>query len=226
MTDIMLRLKAIKPDIMIEFRQSYIGPGMRRYGNMFRVADCPSDITSNRIGIADIRLLSGSTAVHSDMITWHEDETPEDAALQVLNCMFGVIQFSMKTQEMVPAHKEMVTYWLKFAKDNRKLLLESEFIPYEPNYLYPVIKACDDKEEILGVYADNKVVHPELDKSRTRIINATKKAVLYLSVDRECAVKLVATDCRGNITSEENVTLHKGVTEIAVPRSGLLEITK
>ena len=41
MTDIMERLRKLKPDIMIEFRQPYIGPLMRKYGNMFRAADCP-----------------------------------------------------------------------------------------------------------------------------------------------------------------------------------------
>lgn len=226
MTDIMMHLKAIKKDIMIEFRQSYIGPGMRRYGNMFRVADCPSDITSNRIGITDLRLLSGSTAVHSDMITWHEAEKTEDAALQILNCIFGVIQFSMKIEKMIPEHRRMVTFWLDFAKENRKLLLESDFIPYEPNYLYPVIKACNDLEEVIGVYAVNKVIHPNLNKDRIRIINATKKRELYLSVDKDYSVNTVTIDCMGKVVSKENIMLKKGIVEILVPRSGLLEITK
>lgn len=226
MTDIMIRLKAIKKDIMIEFRQSYIGPGMRRYGNMFRVADCPSDITSNRIGITDLRLLSGSTAVHSDMITWHEAETTEDAALQILNCIFGVIQFSMKIEKMVPEHRRMVTFWLDFAKENRKLLLESDFIPYEPNYLYPVIKACNELEEVIGVYAVNKVIYPNLNKDRIRIINATKKRELYLSVDKDYSVNAVTIDCMGKVVSKENIMLKRGIVEISVPRSGLLEITK
>ena len=53
---------------MIEFRQSYIGPAIRKYGNIFRAGDCPADILSNRIHTIDLRLTSGSTAVHSDML--------------------------------------------------------------------------------------------------------------------------------------------------------------
>lgn len=227
MTDIMKHLQAIKPDVMIEFRQSYIGPAMRRFGNVFRVADCPSDIATNRMGIADLRILSSNnTAVHSDMITWNADETAEDAALQLLNTMFGVIQFSMIIEKMKPEHKEMVTFWLKFAKDNRKLLLESGFIPYEPHFLYPVIRAFDDKEEIIGVYAGNKVIYPDLKKDRSRMINATKQAVLYLSVEEDCSVTLKTLDCRGRLDREEKTVLKKGIVEISVPRSGLLEITK
>ncbi len=226
MTDIVIRLKAVKSDVMIEFRQKYIGPGMRQFGNMFRVADCPSDITNNRIGIADIRLLSGETAAHSDMITWHEMETPEDAALQILNCMFGVIQFSKNIKHMIPEHKEMVAFWLAFAKENRKLLLESEFIPYEPHYLYPVIKAYDDTEEVIGVYANNKIIYPDFMKDKSRIINATKQEKLFLSIEKDCRANILILDCSGKTIKKETITLHKGVSEVAVPRSGLLEITK
>lgn len=227
MTDIMKRLQAIKKDVMIEFRQSYIGPGMRRFGNVFRVADCPSDIVSNRIGIVDLRILSGNgTAVHSDMITWHDDESTEDAALQVLNTIFGVTQFSKIIETMTPDHKEMVIFWLNFARDNMKVLQQSEFIPYEPQFLYPVIKACDSTEEIIGVYANNKVIYPDIKKNKSQIINATKKPVLYLSIDSDCEVKAVVRDCRGHIVREEKLALQKGVAAIEVPRSGLLELTK
>ena len=107
------------------------------------------------------------------MITWHDMETPEDAALQILNCMFGVIQLSKIMKQMTVKHKEMVTFWLAYANENRKLLLESKFIPYEPHYLYPVIKAYDEAEEIIGVYADNKIIYPDLSKNRCQIINTT-----------------------------------------------------
>lgn len=225
MTDIIKRLKKMKEDVLIEFRQSYIGPGMRRFGNMFRVADCPSDIATNRIGIVDLRLLNGKgTAVHSDMITWHNDESTEDAALQVLNTIFGVTQFSKVVEQMPQDHREMVSFWLKFAKDNVRVLQQSGFIPYEPHFLYPVIRAFDKTEEIIGIYAGNKVIHPDLTKCRSRMINATKEDALYLEIAQDCAVKLLTRDCRGHIVSEERVELRRGVVQIPVPRSGLLEI--
>lgn len=226
MTDVMQRLKAIKPDVMIEFRQHYIGPGMRRFGNIFRVSDCPSDIATNRIGIADLRLLSGNTAVHSDMITWNDGESTEDAALQILATIFGVTQFSKVIKDLNPEHKKMVAFWLKFARENEKLLLESGFIPYEPHFLYPVIKAWDENEEIIGVYALNKIVYPDLKKERSRLINATKQAKLFIYVDEACAVRVKTYDCKGNVERSEALALRKGVAEIPVPRSGLLELTK
>lgn len=225
MTDIRKRLTDIREDVMIEFRQSYIGPGMRRFGNMFRVADCPGDIATNRIGIADLRMLNGNgTAVHSDMITWHDEESAEDAALQVLNTVFGVTQFSKRIGQMTTEHREMLAFWLAFERENVRVLQQSEFIPYEPHFLYPVIKAFDDTEEIIGVYAGDKVIHPDLTKRRSRIINATKAAVLYLAVEEGCSVELVKRDCRGYIVSQERAVLTPGIARIPVPRSGLLEI--
>lgn len=225
MTDVMRRLKAIKPEIMIEFRQRYIGPGMRRFGNIFRVSDCPSDITTNRVGITDLRLISGNTAVHSDMITWHDEESTEDAALQVLNTIFGVTQFSKVPQNMTPEHRDMAAFWLNFARENAKVLQESEFIPYEPHYMYPVIKACDETEEIIGVYAGNKIVYPDLTK-RSRIINATKQVKVFVSSADAIDVNARVLDCMGHFVREERLSLVNGITAIDVPKSGLLELTK
>lgn len=224
MTDVMERLRAIKPDILIEFRQKYIGPAMRRFGNLFRVSDCPCDITTNRVGIADLRLMSGSTAVHSDMVVWNNDEAVEDAALQILNCIFGTIQFSKRIAEMPLAHKEMAAFWLKFARENEKLLQESEFIPCEPHYLYPVIKARNEQEEIIGVYAMNKVVCLDISKRRSCLINATKRDALYLSVKDAAVIRCRTWDTRGRLAGAETITFSPGIHELPVPRSGLLEM--
>ena len=62
MVDVMRELRAIKSDILIEFRQRYIGPAMREFGNMFRVGDCPENASTNRVGVVDLRLTSGHTA--------------------------------------------------------------------------------------------------------------------------------------------------------------------
>lgn len=224
MTDIRIRLTALKPNIMIEFRQKYIGPLMRSFGNMFRVADCPSDVTINRTGTIDLRLLSGNTACHSDMLTWHRDETTEDAALQILNSIFGVIQFSQKISEMTEDHRKMTAFWLDFAVKNRYILLESRIIPYEPHFLYPVIKAQDDWDAIIGVYTLGKVVDIETRLDKIQLLNASKEARLFLNVDASCDAKVTTINVLGEAVKEETVHFEKGLVMIAVPRSGLLKL--
>ena len=64
MQEVKRELTAIRPDILIEFRQAYVGPAIRQYGNMLRVSDCPADALRNRQDILNLRLTSGRTAVH------------------------------------------------------------------------------------------------------------------------------------------------------------------
>ena len=224
MTDIMLRLKALKPDIMIEFRQKYIGPAMREFGNMFRVADCPSDITINRTGTVDLRLLSGNTACHSDMLTWHKDEAVEDAALQILNAIFGVIQFSQKISDMTEEHKKMTAFWLDFAVKNRKLLQESQLIPFEPHFLYPVIKAQDGQNTIIRVYMLHKVIDIETGLMNVKLLNATKETALYLNFNAPCDGVLTVFSVLGEVLKMESIHFEKGVAMVQTPRSGMLEL--
>ena len=226
MIDVMQTLKAIKPELLIEFRQHYIGPCMRQFGNMFRVSDCPSDTATNRIGMMDLRMLSGNTAVHSDMITWHKDDKPEDAALQVLNTIFGVTQVSKVLSELSEAEMKMLGFWLDFERKNCRVLQQSQLVPYEPQFLYPVIKACDDKEEIIGVYADNKVVTLDPAKRKAQLINACWQTKLTVKIQENASFALNTYDCMGQAIESKTITLAPGLHEIDVPRSGLAILEK
>lgn len=149
-----------------------------------------------------------------------------DAALQILAAIFGVTQFSKVIRDLTPEHREMVAFWMQYARENQKLLLESGFIPYEPHFLYPIIKAYTETEEIIAIYAMNKLLHPDLRKNRVHIINATKEAKCYLRVDCDAHVKLTRRDCRGRIVSQEEKIVPKGICTMEISRSRLPELTK
>jgi len=107
LSDVIARLRKVKPDVMVEFRQSYVGPLMRKYGNMFRAGDCPYDGLSNRVRTVDVRLLCGDTAAHSDMLMWRGDDPVESAALQFADILFSVPQVSVLIDKLPPDHIEM-----------------------------------------------------------------------------------------------------------------------
>ena len=223
MLDIVARLKAIKPDVMLEFRQNYTGPMMRRFGNMFRVGDCAMDIASNRIGIADIRMLAGDSAVHSDMLAWGPHEAAEDAALQLLNSIFGVIQFSMILGELSEEHRRMSKFWLEFAQNHIDTLQKGAFIPHEPHFLYPVIEALGADEAVVGVYARSRIVELPA-KAKVYLINATKDAHLYVNLSAPLKAKAVVWNTLGEVVREEEIDLGAGIHRIDVPRSGMIEL--
>ncbi|MEM7381712.1 MAG: glycoside hydrolase family 36 protein, partial [Bacteroidota bacterium] len=132
LTDVMSTLQAINPEVFIEFRQKYTGPAMRKYGNMFRAFDCPGDATMNRVRITDIKMLCGSTVVHSDMVTWHEEESLEVAALHMMNTFFGVPQLSMMLQKTSASHMRMIAFFTSYWNTYSEVLLEGAFTPSQP----------------------------------------------------------------------------------------------
>ena len=173
MTEVKEALTAIKPDILVEFRQSYVGPAIRKYGNMLRVGDCPGNLRRNRFAIANLRLASGSAAVHSDMLEWNFAESPEHAALYVINSMFGVVQYSVMLRNAPKEHLAMVERWIKFSQDHRDTLLNGKFTPRHPELQYPVIEAESDKEVIIGLYDDGRIV--DVPAKKTFVMNASGK---------------------------------------------------
>ena len=175
MSTVYERLSAKSGDIMIEFRQGYIGPNMRRYGNMLRVADCPDSAIRNRVGTVDLRLLSGRTAVHSDPLMWHEDEAPEAAAIQIISSIFSTPQISVKMKALTPEMREMLRFWLGFMGENRALLQEQSICALEPHNLYPVVWTQKDGRAITAVYSGNRILRIPEGVADWMVLNGTKE---------------------------------------------------
>lgn len=221
MKEIYTRLSAIRPDVLIEFRQRYIGPAMRQYGNMFRAGDCPADMQGNRQRIANLRLTSGESAVHSDMLEWNQAETPENAARHILSALFGVVQYSLMLGELPENHTKVIRHWLDFSQKHRETLLKSEFRPYHPEKCYPVIEAESDDELIVAVYDDMSVPEMKASGKRTYIINASGAPSLVLDMPA-VARRVVAYDVYGHEAAAPEIV--KGVQRVAIPLSGYLQI--
>jgi len=227
MTDIMARLRKLNPEIMIEFRQRYIGPLMRKYGNMFRAADCPNMAVVNRVRTTDIRLLCGNTAAHSDMYMWHRDDPAEVAALQILNALFSVPQLSVRLDSVPEEHIQMIKFWTGYWKENRGVLLDGEFIPVNPGALYPMITANTDEKTIIAVYNDMFVTFDPEGQSQWDIVNAKSSETVILDfIKSPGEVEVEIYDCLGNLISEANIRLNEEIIKISVPPSGLLKISK
>jgi alpha-galactosidase len=225
MTDIMSRLRKINDNIMIEFRQPYIGPRMRKYGNMFRAGDCPNESIVNRIRTTDIRLLADFTAVHSDMYVWHNNEPKEQSALQLLNVLFSVPQLSVKLDEVSKGHLEMIRFWTGYWKKNRKVLLQGSFIPSSPGANYPLIRGRSASKTIIAVYDEVIVPITAKDSSLIDIVNGKLSRQIILDMQKNMGKKRIKIfDCSGVLKSSNQLNLREGVIKLTVPPSGLIVI--
>lgn len=225
LADITKELKKIKPDILIEFRQKYIGPQIRKYGNFLRVVDCPGSALCNRIGTIDLRLLSGATAIHSDMMMWNEQECPEEAALQLLAGLFAVPQVSVSLERLSGEMKEMLGFWLGFMKEHMKLLQLSPVHPEEPENLYPEVSVENDREKVLIHYSKGRIVDLRKMPEALYYIHGTKKGEVCFSKNSEVKLNYRVLNCMGQQV-EEGYWLEDNWNELVVPTAGMVQLIK
>jgi len=220
--DTIVHLRRIKPDVMVEFRQSYVGPLMRKYGNMFRAMDCPNDAVENRMHTLDIRLLCGDTATHSDMLMWHPEDPVHSAALQLVNVLFSVPQISVVLDRIRPEHVEMLRFWLGFWREHRDVFLDGALEPLHPEAIYPVVLARTESKLAAAAYG-NAVVPLEGEiPSTLLVVNGTlEEGVVLELADDAGNLGIEVRDCRGRVTRKDSIALETGLHEIDIPPAGV-----
>jgi alpha-galactosidase len=227
MTDIMAALRQVKPDVMIEFRQPYIGPLIRKYGNMFRASDCPNAYVLNRVRTLDLRLLSGNTAVHSDMVMWHYGEPVEIAALQLLNVLFSVPQLSVRLQEIPRDHFAMVRFYTAYWRANREVLLDGALEVLSPMTNYPVVIARSGAKQIVALYGDAVVRLDRRAAGTIDVVNAKASKTVTVSAAEELGTyRATIRDCLGKVVGSDRVRLGKDLRDFTVPVSGMLSLER
>ena len=219
LTDVMARLKAIKPDILIEFRQPYIGPCIRRFGNMIRATDCPLSMVENRTRIARLRLTSGNTAVHSDMLEWRADESPESAARCIINSLFGVVQYSVRLKTLPESHRLMLAHWIRFSQKHREALLKGKFRPHYPASDYPLLEGESPHERVFCVYQPNLAVNVGVPDRRVVVVNGAFTDSVLLDLP-SAPSRAEAFDTFGCAVPLQ--PLKAGVNRVNLPKSGYL----
>ncbi len=223
MLDVAQSLKAIRPDIMLEFRQPYIGPHIRKYGNIFRVNDCPNSALTNRVGIVDLRLLSGRTAIHSDMLMWHDGEDAENIALQLIACIFSTVQISILLENMSLRQKKTLEFWLQFMQQNQQLLLHTPLEALEPHNLYPQVQVTNDSQQMIALYSGNRTVRA-LEGKKLTVLNGSSSDAFYVETAQGKSFHLVRKDCTGAVLEERIVKADTRVMRIPATVGGLMEL--
>lgn len=173
-------LQEIKSDVLIEFRQRYVGPVMQSLGNMLRVGDCPGSLIQNRVSLIDLRLISGERAVHCDPIEWNVEESAENVARYLSNCIFSTLQYSVYPSELNDEQRMVSRKYIEFMKDYEDVLQHGELTPCGllNNYISCTSRKGDTS--IIAVYSDAIV---DVDNKKTIIVNGGIKDKIVVAVD-------------------------------------------
>jgi alpha-galactosidase len=212
------------PDLLVEFRQPYIGPRMWKYSNILRATDCPFDAGQNRVRTVDLRLLPGKRAVHSDMLMWNPQGSPEAGALQLINVLFSVPQISVLLDQIPPDHRDMLAYWVTFTQAYKDILLHGPIRPRRPDLRYPLVDAERDGRRVSAVYSDMPV-DTDAGLREHVIVNGTQRPGLIIRAASAQENNVTIRDCRGNLIDDRHHMLITPVTDLAVPVAGSATLT-
>lgn len=215
MSDVYARLSEFNPDVLIEFRQEYIGPAIRQYGNMLRASDCPANPRQNRQRIARLRLTSGHAAVHSDMLEWSRCEKNENIACNIMNALFGVVQYSVMLRDIPSEQQQIIRHFIDFAGKHRNALLHGEFAAHYPQACYPLLESQDNNERIIISYQPSIIVHTVLDRN-IYLMNAQGESGVYLDLDKAAVAEIY--DCMGRVCRKSKV--RSGIGKLDIPNGG------
>jgi alpha-galactosidase len=226
MSDIITRLSAIKPDIMIEYRQSYTGPAMRKYGNIFRVGDEPNNAQGNRIGSMLLRALSGNTAVHSDMVMWHYEDTVESAAMQLIHALFTVPQISVRLDDVPESHVAMIRRYLAFWREHRDVLLDGRIEPHHPQHAYPVVIAETETKVAAAAYANGFIPLPTVADRQLLLANGTLESRVVIELSDALGERRLQTwSCTGEPLIDEKRDFTAGLHSLPISPAGTATIS-
>lgn len=223
LSEVTAALRAIDPEILIEFRQAYFGPAIRKYGNMIRVRDCPNDPLANHVYASDLRFVSDRTPIHSDMLMWNLKDSVESAAHQIICILFTVPQISVMLDQLPEDHRRMLKFWLGYWNANQELLLDGDFFASSPDHLYSQVGAKKG-DHTVAVAHSNPVFEVNED-GKYDFINAMGGDTLVVRVTKALGKKSYRIlDCTGRETENGKIDLKAGIHGFSVPKCGMLQL--
>jgi len=159
------------------------------------------------------------------MFIWRNEETAEQAALQILNILYSVPQLSVKLGSCSDSHLNMIRHWFTYWNENKHVLIDGDFIPSNPGANYPVLTAINDNHQITTTYED-VVIQIDSEVYKLDIINAKSTTHIAAFFNSPFSGTLSVMDCMGNIIVEKSVKFDKGINQLDVPCSGIAYLIK
>jgi alpha-galactosidase len=225
LTELRTALEAVRPELLLELRQPYVGPGMVAFGNMLRSFDCPADAAANRVRTIDTSLLAVGGAVHSDPLLWDTTASAEAVARQLIGTLYSVPQVSVRLDSLPQDHLDALRFWLAQWRRLRPQILDGTVEPGRPDDLYTLIEAVADGVCVLSVHSERTVPVRPGTFEESVLINATPADRLVLEVlGQGATVKIEVHAPTGRMIERRQVTLPPGLHSLPVPRMGLARI--
>jgi alpha-galactosidase len=175
------RVAGIRPEVLIEVRNTYANLASRRWANVYRASDVPLNFAANRWQVTMLRLLAPDRAVHLDPALWHPGDTEANVAVHLINLIASVPMVSVDLARYPSSHRALIRHWMGFYRRHREAIVHGAFEPEIRTGRVPVTRFGGHDELIVGVY-DDVAVRVD-DARRTWLLNASTQPYVDLVVD-------------------------------------------
>ncbi|MEU5539298.1 glycoside hydrolase family 36 protein [Streptomyces sp. NPDC020362] len=227
LTDLRTALETVRPELLLELRQPYVGPGMAAYGNMLRSFDCPADATANRVRTIDTSLLAVGGTVHSDMLLWDPSAPLEAAVRQLIGAFHSVPQLSVRLDSLPPEQLDALGFWLGQWRRLRPQLLDGRVEPGRPDDLYSLVESSADGVSVVSVHSERAVSLRPTAFEETVLVNASDVDRLVVDVqDPGAVVDIDVHAPNGRMIDRGRIDLSPGLHSLPVPRMGLAVVRR
>ena len=143
-------VRSIRPDALIEFRQSYTNCAMLSLGTQFRAGDAPFDYQKNFGRVAEIRLALGDNIpVHADPAFWSKTDPMECVARHMIAMLGGVPMLSMDLLTLSSVEEKVIRNWMNFYSQHQALLNHGHWSILLNNQNIAAMTVEDDQQKIV-----------------------------------------------------------------------------
>ena len=144
------RIRADKPDALIEFRQRYATPTNAALATAFRAADVPFDYLENFSRCVQLRLLLGDgIPIHADPVYFDPAESVEAVGRHLIATLVGVPMLSMELRTLSEAHRRVIRNYIEFYRHHRRTLNFGHWIVKPHNGFAAWVRCCDEKQSVV-----------------------------------------------------------------------------
>ena len=214
-------IRSRRPDLLIEFRNSYANLAMQNFANLYRSSDLPVNFFLNRWQATMLRILNPGRAVVTDPMLWPKDDSIENVAVHLINGISAVPMVSIDLTTYPKQHLEVLRHWIGYYSSRKETLAFGEFAPHLRGTKLPLTYFRDQYREIIALYDEVPVRIGH--QRRVDLLNASpSESILLASATVQNYLARVFGPT-GDLVLEKE--LEFGARDIEIPIGGRVELT-
>ena len=206
------KVRAVKPDYIVELKQNYGGSKLATFGTMMRAGDTPYCPEGNFLRTAYIQSYTPYAANDYQTITNYD--TMESAAKIIVKMLaVGIPTYSMDLAALDQEKKDLIRFLNNWYIEN--IVEKENFKRSAMDGMLSVWCANSEKENLY--FAINGAKEVTVEGKDFQLMNASMYQEIFLNTKEDATYQLKFYDYTGNLIKEEDDVNLKDVFRVAQP---------